>query len=378
MKKKIYYWSPYFSKIATEKAVINSIESINRYCDKKFEPILINAIGEWDWLVDKKKNIELLNLTNYKILNYLPKEGFFFSRLSYLITFFLCFIPLLKFMRKNDCYVIIHLVTSLPLLLCNLFKLKSKIILRISGLPKLTSLRKYLWKLSNKKISKIICPTKSTQEFLKKIKIFDEEKIIFIRDPVFSIKDLQVINEKNKTNQIEYKNFYLSIGRLTKQKNFEFLVKCFSKLVKNDPKLLLLILGEGERRKNLERKIKNYKLEKNVKLLGYKNNVYSYLKNCKFFILSSLWEDPGFVLIEAAINNTSIISSNCDNGPKDFLKNNSRGYAFNNNDENSFIETFILANSDKKENLFQKKIKAKKEAKLYSMYYHFKELIKIF
>ena len=116
--------------------------------------------------------------------------------------------------------------------------------------------------------------------------------------------------------------FYLSIGRLTKQKNFEFLVKCFSKLVKNDPKLLLLILGEGERRKNLERKIKNYKLEKNVKLLGYKNNVYSYLKNCKFFILSSLWEDPGFVLIEAAINNTSIISSNCDNGPKDFLKNN--------------------------------------------------------
>ena len=95
----------------------------------------------------KKKNIELLNLTNYKIINHLPKEGFVSSRLSYLIIFFLCFIPLLKFMKKNDCYVIIHLVTSLPLLLCNLFKLKSKIILRVSGLPKLTSLRKYLWKL---------------------------------------------------------------------------------------------------------------------------------------------------------------------------------------------------------------------------------------
>ena len=315
---------------------------------------------------------------NYKILSYLPKEGFIFSRLSYLIIFFLCFIPLLKFMRKNDCYVIIHLVTSLPLFLCNLFKLKSKIILRVSGLPKLTSLRKYLWKLSNKKISKIICPTRSTQEFLKKNKIFNEEKIIFIRDPVFSIKDLQDRNKKNITNQFGYKNFYLSIGRLTKQKNFEFLVKCFSKLVKNDPKLLLLILGEGERRKNLERKIKNYKLEKNVKLLGYKNNVYTYLKNCKFFILSSLWEDPGFVLIEAAINNTSIISSDCDNGPKDFLENNSRGYSFNNNDEDSFIETFIFANNDKKENLFKKKIQAKKEAKLYSTYNHFTELIKIF
>ena len=88
-----------------------------------------------------------------------------------------------------------------------------------------------------------------------------------------------------------------------------------------------------------------------------------------------MWEDP--TLIEAAINNTSIISSDWeDNGPKDFfLENNSRGYSFNNNDEDSFIETFIFANNDK-ENLF-KKIQVK-EAKLYSTYNHFTELIKIF
>ena len=74
-----------------------------------------------------------------------------------------------------------------------------------------------------------------------------------------------------------------------------------------------------------------------------------------------MWEDPGFVLIEAAINNTSIISSDCDNGPKDFLENNSRGYSFNNNDEDSFIETFIFANNDKKENLFKKNSSLKKK-----------------
>ena len=76
MKKK-YYWSPYFSKIATEKAVINSIESINRYCDKKFEPILINAIGEWDWLVDKKKyrTSKSYKLQNFKLF---AQRGIFF------------------------------------------------------------------------------------------------------------------------------------------------------------------------------------------------------------------------------------------------------------------------------------------------------------
>jgi glycosyltransferase involved in cell wall biosynthesis len=378
MKKEIYYWSPYFSKIATEKAVLNSIESLKKYSNQKYEPILINAIGEWDWLKKKKISFKVHNLTNYKIINFLPKEGFFFSRISNLIIFLLCFFPLLKFLKKKDCYVIIHLLTSLPLFLCNFFKINSKIFLRISGLPKLNYFRKYMWKFSNNKLQKIICPTLGTLEYLKKNKIFKEEKMVFVRDPVFAIKDLNYKNKENLINQTDYKNFYLSIGRLTKQKNFEFLINCFSKLIKKDPELLLIILGEGEKRKILEKKIKNYNLENNVKLLGYEKNVYSYLNHCKFFILPSLWEDPGFVLIEAAVSNTSIISSDCENGPKDFLNNNTRGYSFKNNDENSFIETFLKANEDSKANIFKKKVKAKKEAKLYSMYNHYKELIKIF
>ena len=38
-------------------------------------------------------------------------------------------------------------------------------------------------------------------------------------------------------------------------------------------------------------------------------------------ILSSLWEDPGFVMIEAALCNSYIISSDCKNGPREFLLN---------------------------------------------------------
>ena len=41
------------------------------------------------------------------------------------------------------------------------------------------------------------------------------------------------------------------------------------------------------------------------------------MKNAKGFILSSLWEDPGFVLIEAMCN-LFIISSDCKNGPVEF------------------------------------------------------------
>ena len=51
----------------------------------------------------------------------------------------------------------------------------------------------------------------------------------------------------------------------------------------------------------------------------------------KAFILSSLWEDPGFVIIESAFCNSMIISSNCKNGPREFLLNGKGGCFFENN-----------------------------------------------
>ena len=47
MKKKIYYWAPFFSNIATTKAVINSAVSFKRF-SSKYEPVIIDVFGEWD------------------------------------------------------------------------------------------------------------------------------------------------------------------------------------------------------------------------------------------------------------------------------------------------------------------------------------------
>ena len=47
---KIFYWSPFISKVATVSSVIRSAESIIKYCDtkKKINVSIIDAIGEWD------------------------------------------------------------------------------------------------------------------------------------------------------------------------------------------------------------------------------------------------------------------------------------------------------------------------------------------
>ena len=95
-------------------------------------------------------------------------------------------------------------------------------------------------------------------------------------------------------------------------------------------------------------------------MLGNKKNIYNYLKNSDIFILPSLWEDPGFVLIEAGYMNKLIISSDCPNGPKELLENGKNGFLFKSNSLDNFLSEFNnLKNCDeniiKNKNIIQKK-----------------------
>ena len=46
--KKVFYWSPFISKVATIKSVLNSAEAINKFSKKKdFSATIIDAINEW-------------------------------------------------------------------------------------------------------------------------------------------------------------------------------------------------------------------------------------------------------------------------------------------------------------------------------------------
>ena len=120
--------------------------------------------------------------------------------------------------------------------------------------------------------------------------------------------------------------------------------------------------------------IKSYNLEEKVYLIGYKDNVYKYLKNADCFILTSLWEDPGFVLIEAGLSNSIVISSNCKNGPEEILNNENKGYLFKNIDLKDLLRKFDEFKSEDKNKLFKKKFNLKKEIKKFTFYSHLKSL----
>ena len=111
--------------------------------------------------------------------------------------------------------------------------------------------------------------------------------------------------------------------------------------------------------------------------MGYNENLYEYMKKSEAFILSSLWEDPGFVLIEAAFNNSFVISSDCKNGPKEFLQNGKAGILFESNKDNALFDALTNYISQKS-NFKAKKILAKKNCLKYSLFRHHKIIKNIF
>ena len=143
---------------------------------------------------------------------------------------------------------------------------------------------------------------------------------------------------------------------------------------KKNSKLNLFIIGEGEDRKILEKRIFKLKLEKKVFLLGHKKNIYDYLKNSMMFILPSLWEDPGFVLIEAGYMNKSILSSNCPNSTEELIDNGNNGFLFKSNSIDDFIKRFDLIDKCDPKLIKQKKISFKRKIKDFTMLNHFKIL----
>ena len=171
--------------------------------------------------------------------------------------------------------------------------------------------------------------------------------------------------------------FFLTVGRFTKQKNHIYLITEFEKFLTLYPNEKLVLIGEGELKKKMQRIIKKKKLSNNIFLIDYTENVYFYMKKSKALVLTSLWEDPGFVIIEAALCNTTIISSNCKNGPKEFLLNGRAGLIFENNKENELLKKLEEFKKLEKNDIFKKKLLAKKNSAKFTMFRHYLSLNKI-
>lgn len=111
----------------------------------------------------------------------------------------------------------------------------------------------------------------------------------------------------------------LGVGRLVLQKDFPTLIQAFA-LVRQRCRARLTILGEGEKRPQLEALVRELGLEAEVSLPGFVQNPYAYMARSAVFVLSSAWEGFGNVVAEAMAAGTSVVSTDCQSGPAEILE----------------------------------------------------------
>jgi len=124
----------------------------------------------------------------------------------------------------------------------------------------------------------------------------------------------------------EYKNIFknpviINVANLRKEKGHDYLIKAFKEVKKEVPRAKLVIIGEGEERKNLENLIKELELENEVFLLGFKENPYKYMISSELFVLPSLREGYSRAVLEAQALGLPVIAFKSKGSHLEFLRN---------------------------------------------------------
>lgn len=132
----------------------------------------------------------------------------------------------------------------------------------------------------------------------------------------------------------------VAAGRLHPQKGFLHLIRAFAR-VRQSVACKLAILGEGPQRTELEHLISQLGLTSDVALPGFQDNPYGYMAHATVFVLSSLYEGFGNVLVEALAVGAPVISTRCPVGPDEILVDGRTGILVPPADEGALAEAVL-------------------------------------
>lgn len=102
-----------------------------------------------------------------------------------------------------------------------------------------------------------------------------------------------------KEMNLENKIVYGHVGRLAEPKNHRFLLNIFSALKKENKQAVLMLIGEGPYRNNVEKQIKELGLSDSVIMLGWRSDINNLLMAMDVFLFPSIWEGLPVAVIEA-------------------------------------------------------------------------------
>jgi len=212
------------------------------------------------------------------------------------------------------------------LLICKIFNIKN--IVRLNTAPQGWNhnfIKNKIYKFLIRKADGIIV---NSLNFKKEVKLRYNVNSHLILNP-FDFKQIKLQASKKVEKIFPVKTLKLiNVGRLTDQKDQMLLLKAINS-IKDKLKIYLIIIGKGKNYSKLKKYIYEKNLRQHIKLLGYKNNPFKYIKQADIFLLSSKYEGSPNVLVEALFLKKYVISTDCPTGPNEILQNGKFGKIFN-------------------------------------------------
>ena len=207
------------------------------------------------------------------------------------------------------------------------------------------------------KFNQIVCVSEVCKEqFIKKFGKYNN--IVTIYNPIPKSEIIRKANEEvTDINFNRDEVNVVTVGRLVKQKGYDRLIRCCSRLINKDNiKFKVYIIGEGNERSNLEKMIYENNLTDSVKLIGFRDNPYKYIKKADIYVLSSYDESFSLVVGEAIILEKVIVATECA-GINEWLCDNKYGLMCNNNEDDLYKALKQVLSNSKLYNYYSKSVK---------------------
>jgi len=316
MNKEIIFFCPSIEEGGVEKNLYLTLNKLSL----KFKTSLITANR------NKKKMFE-------KNINFISTKKYNLNNSTRVIKSIYCFFLLLRnFLKKKNKYVLISYESNIFAIigakLC-----KMNIVVRSNASPTgylNNKFKQFVFKFFFQLADVILV---NSSEFKSKIDTILKIKSKILYNSNINKSLLKKLSRKKISKfKIAKKTYKLIIvGRLVDQKDHLTLLKALN-LLKKEINFYLLIIGKGKLKNKLQDFCKNNKINNQIKFLGFKNNIYPYIRWCDALILSSKYEGSPNVIIEAISMNRTVISSKCPTGPKEILNNGKAGFLFKTSD----------------------------------------------
>lgn len=207
-------------------------------------------------------------------------------------------------------YDILHAHLPRSELLCSIIRTNSKFIISKHNMeqffpksPKLISL--LLSRFVVARAQQIIAISNAVSDYLYATREVPQSKCIHVIHYGYGFHVTEHALERRR-----FTNIIGTISRLAPQKDLVTLINAFALVASNNQNLTLKIYGEGSERASLERLSESLSLKERVRFMGKTDSVDEAMQEFELFILSSIYEGFGLVLLEAMSNNVPIICSN--------------------------------------------------------------------